>query len=138
MSYSSFQTKQKETFQAFPMGFAFSEEQLKRVCENLGASKEELCSVHGGCIIRKADKREYVQMLKKLDDEKTAFLSDIENFKEAVRYELANHEYQITMDRTDTVESLGMDWETMSIEHKEAFKSVARAFMDECIENDWF
>lgn len=105
--------KQKE-FNAFPMAFAFGEEQMKEGLEELGITKDEAVGIGAGGFIRKADVEAFKALLKKWQDaEAEAIANDKtgEGFiKDMFVYELRNHEYAYTGDATDAVEALGLTY----------------------------
>lgn len=113
-SYLELTIRQQEEVSAFPMKFAFSDEQFKQGMNDLGLNEEDTDKItiigHNG-FIKKTDKKAYEEMVKRLTNElETAISNDTtgENFiKDMFSYELGNHEFGYTRDLTDTLESLG-------------------------------
>ena len=103
---------QKE-FDAFPFGFAFSNEQFEKMKEELGVKENsELISIGAGGFIRKTDEKALDELINGKEKRmKEAIASDPtgEGFiKDMFLYELANHEYCITYDLRDTLEALDL------------------------------
>ena len=110
-----FKQRQETEFNAFPKGFAFNNEQLKEEMAKLGVkSKDELTSIGYGGFIRKKDKEAYKALLVKQAKEKAAYLSVFEQLKDAIRYELGNHEYCVTMDMDDALYAVGLSWDDLA------------------------
>lgn len=118
--------KQKE-FNAFPMAFAFSEQQLKEGLDKLGITKDEAVGIGIGGFIRKSDLEAFKAMVKKWNDaEAEAIANDKtgEGFiKDMFVYELDNHEFGYTGNSEDTVRSLGLTYEKI-----ESDKALSRGF----------
>ena len=105
-------TIQKEINQ-FPIGFAFSKEQLEQTKRNWNISdNDELVSIGGGGFIRKTDRDAFTVLLSRsnaaiaeaiaADQDGTGFIKDM------FLAELANHEYCYTGDLTDTLDAVGL------------------------------
>lgn len=93
----------------FPMFFAFNEEQLKEGMKKLKVtSHSELLSIGAGGFIRKKDREAFREMMKKNETEHVDKMKDEKYVYNMFRYELANHEYCITYDYEDTLDSLGL------------------------------
>lgn len=118
--------KQKE-FNAFPMAFAFSDEQLKEGLTKLGIAKDEAVGIGAGGFIRKSDLEAFKAMVKKWNDaEAEAIANDKtgEGFiKDMFVYELDNHEFGYTGNSEDTVRSLGLTYEKIKSD-----KALSRGF----------
>lgn len=116
--YQQLRQKQQEEFNAFPLHFAFGQEQIDQKIKELKLSKdpkkraEQIVPIGYGGFVLKADYPAYVEMCKRhsrerieamaADKDGTGYLYDM------FRTELANHEYGYTTDVTETVESLGL------------------------------
>jgi len=139
MNYSEFRDLRRKRLDAFPMGWAFSGEQFEQMKVKLGVSENsELLSIGAGGYVRKVDKQAFLDMNKKLDDEEKEYMADHEQFRQAVRSELANHEWQIAGDDETVLEALGFTYETMTSEQTIIFEQTKTSFYNECIDNDWF
>ena len=91
------QEKHREELNAFPIAYAFNDEQLKEALEKLGATKEECVTVFGhGDIVKRTDAKRFIAMLKRHTDEVKEKLRTDPDFAEAAfLYEMDNHEYAI-------------------------------------------
>ena len=73
---------------------------------------DKICSIGGGCYIRKADIDAFVALINKTATElKNAITSDLTGdgfIFDMFVYELANHEYCITYNLDDTLDALGL------------------------------
>lgn len=128
--YLMLQQSQQEKINAFPTGFAFSEEQLKEAKKKLGVTDDsELLSLGYGIFIKKADEKKYIKLLGEIAEEMLNFLRDADNFREAIAYELANHEYIITCNPKDAVEALGYTIDDLSDEQIKILKEESRKQM---------
>ena len=112
-NYVELKERQQKEVNEFPMGFAFSNEQLKEGMEKLNVSStDELLSIGAGGFIRKTDREAFKNMMARHNKEfNEAIEADTtgEGFiYQMFNYELANHEYCITWDVSDTLESLGI------------------------------
>lgn len=98
-TWQQLKERQQREVNAFPMGCAFRDEDLAEVYAKLGVKgPDELLAIGGGCIIRKADREQWRNLMKTQHDERAAFLGAVERIAEAVRYEAHNHEYEINWD----------------------------------------
>ena len=108
------ETHQKES-DAFPMAFAFSNQQFEEGMRKLGLDPSETNKVFGiigGGFYRKTDAPAFREMLDRHEREMAEAIAADETGEgfifEMFRYELANHEYCITWDVSDTLRTLGL------------------------------
>ena len=110
MTYNEFKIQTQSEFNDFPMKYAFSEKQLQKGLEELGVKDiKEVLSIGSGGFIRKSDKQAFFDLLNKQSDKTEEFLSKDENLKNALVYELGNHEYCITCNPQEAFDALGID-----------------------------
>ncbi len=132
--YVEFLKKQERTFNALPLAYAYSEEQLKDAMKKLGVSSpDELLRGPSGCLFRKQDRELIHNTIRKLDTELKECLHESYSFAyDAFKYELGNHEYCITYDAGDalTALSLNYDWDTGRCKELETNPDLQRAFDD--------
>lgn len=95
--YLDLQKRHQEELEAFPIAYAFNDEQLERALEKLGAKKEECVTVFGhGDIVKKENAKKLIAMLERQREEMLQRIRDDVEFAEAAfRYEMDNHEYAI-------------------------------------------
>ena len=114
-AYQEMKDRQQKEFDAFPVGAAFSNQQFQQMMEKWGLTvndTDKICSIGGGCYIRKADIDAFVALINKTAAElKNAITADLTGdgfIFDMFVYELANHEYCITYDLEDTLDALGL------------------------------
>jgi len=98
----------------FPMQFAFSDEQLEEGLKKLGVKKEDIVSIGAGGFIRKTDRVKYNNLITKHNKEHDEMLQNKDYVYQMFRYELANHEYCITHDENETLQSVGLTREEIN------------------------
>lgn len=128
--YMKLKEQHQKEVNEFPMMFAFSQKQFEEGMVKLGVtSKDELVSIGYGGFVRETDADAYVQMVKRMDEEDREAMKDPEYCYEMFRYELANHEYCITYDYTDTFDTLGLTEEEV-MENPMMLDALKRARKD--------
>ena len=117
--------RQQKEFDAFPMGAAFSQQQFQQMMEKWGLTlndTDKICSIGGGCYIRKTDKEALCALINRLNNEKeNAIAADLTGdgfIFDMFVYELANHEYCITYDLEDTLDALGLTPEEVNADNR--------------------
>lgn len=116
MAYQELKKRHQDEISAFPLVFAFSNEQLyKGMREKWGLEPtdiDQICSVGAGGYARKSDISALKEMLDRHEKEyQDAIAADKtgEGFIfEMFSAELANHEYTYTYDLSDTLRAVGM------------------------------
>jgi hypothetical protein len=131
MTYTELNAHLEEQITQLPIFYAFSNDQFAEGCKKLAVElpKEELCSLgFGGFILKKA-----VPAWKKCVEEcaqaREDFYSVHENLVDAFRYELANHEYIITMDQREAWDALGLDIDNATEMQCKAFVEAERIYL---------
>lgn len=112
--YLDLQDRHREELNAFPIAYAFNDEQLKEALEKLGTTKEECVTVFGhGDIVKKTDAKRFIAMLKRHTDEvKEKLKTDPEFALAAFLYEMDNHEYAINWSGDEDVLScFAISWD---------------------------
>ena len=106
---------------AFPLGAAFSDKQFEEMMQKWGLTvndADKICSIGGGCFIRKSDKAAFFEMLDRFKKEREDAIAADKTGKgyiyDMFLYELANHEYCITYDLTDTLDALNLTAEQVN------------------------
>lgn len=112
--YADLKQRQQQEFDAFPMQFAFSNQQFAEAMAALGLAPTDTDKVYrapGGGIYRREDGPRFKEMLERFDRElQLAIAGDKTGdgfIYEMFLYELDAHEYGYTMDRSDTLDALG-------------------------------
>lgn len=119
--YLEMKERQQKEFNEFPMFFAFSNEQFADGMKKLGLKPNQtnkLYSMGMGGYYKKDDAPKLHEMRRRHDSEfREAIKADEtgEGFiLEMFKYELANHEYCITYDVSDTLDALGLTVEEVN------------------------
>lgn len=122
--YSELKAKHQKEVDAFPFGFAFNTKQFNEMMEKWGLTPDDtdkIYSIGGGGYIRKSDSEAMDKMFKRHElERKMARKYGDEYLFEMFAYELANHEYCITHDLTDTLEALDLTIEQINADPKMA------------------
>lgn len=126
-TYAELTKRQREEFGAFPIRYAFSNEQFNKALEELDTTREECLSTGRGGYIRKTDSNAFCSLLTRLSDERKAALEDPETLTEAFLYELGNHEYGYHQDAQDTLEAVGVKLDTDM--RKKCFNKARQQYM---------
>lgn len=92
--------------------FAFSNNEFDKKLNELNLKRDDIASIGAGGFIKKTDIKAYNEFSKNISNEFEQIKNNDEEVKKAFMYELANHEYCITYDLTDTLEALGLEYET--------------------------
>ena len=115
MKYLELKQKQEKEVNEFPLGFAFSKEQFEEMMEKFGLDKndtDKIYSLGGGCYVKKSDAEAMDKMSLRHKEERENAIDDNKTgtgyVYEMFAYELANHEYCITYDLEETLDSLGL------------------------------
>ena len=116
--YTELKSKHQKEIDAFPFGFAFNESQFKEMMEKWGLTPDDtdkIYSIGGGGYVRKSDADAMHKMFERHElERKMARKHGDDYLFEMFNYELANHEYCITYDITDTLEALGLTMEEIN------------------------
>ena len=117
--YVDLQDKHQAEHDAFPMIFAFSNEQFNEGLKKLDAAPKEIVSLGYGTYIRKADISDFEKMVTRLNNEKSEMLNNNDRYTyQAFLYELANHEYGYTYDIEPTLEALSLTADQVANDHR--------------------
>lgn len=122
--YTDLKAKHQAEVDAFPFGFAFNQKQFDEMMTKWGLTPDDtdkIYSIGGGGYVRKSDSEAMHKMFKRHElERKMARKHGDEYLFEMFNYELANHEYCITHDLTDTLDSLGLTIEEINADPKMA------------------
>lgn len=111
MNYPELRRQQQEVFNALPLKFAFGREQFAEMMASWGLSVEDTDKIYSygaGAFALRSDAQRIREMSDRLAQEMDAAMQDDEFLTGAIEYELANHEYIITWDASDTMDELGL------------------------------
>jgi len=125
-------SKKFEDFSKENIFFAFSNEQFEEWLKKINATKEDtLVTTGGGWYLKKEKADEYLAILKNEDKEYKEFFKNDENLFDAFKYELANHEYIITYNYSDTLFSLGFKYEDLTERELKILKEASKQYLEE-------
>lgn len=120
-TYQELKKRQHKEISNFPFIFAFSDKQLEEGMNKVGLTikdTDQLLSLGSGSFVLKKDKEALDNLFKKQRQEMSdAIKNDLDGngfIFEMFQYELDNHEYCITGDLTDTLDSLGLTIEKVN------------------------
>ena len=126
-SYKNIRDRQQKEYNEFSKDkvfYAFNEKQFNEGLKKLKANKKELVQFISGGFIKKTDLKDLKELLKghsqEIEDYITLDKTGNEFIYQMFKYELRNHEYNITHDLEDTLKSLNITGE--EIELKENLK----------------
>lgn len=115
MTYIELKQKHQKEFDNFEgIFYAFGKDQFKEGMKKLGLNEnetEKIVSTGYGGYLLKDRLKEYKEMFKRFEEERLKARECDKYLYEMFRYELANHEYCITYDYSDTLDSLGLTFE---------------------------
>ena len=119
-SYKELKQRHQAEVNAFDIGAAFSKEQFREMMEKWGFRENQLdkiISIGAGCYIKKSDRDEYINMLKRHKKEREeAIAADKDGtgfIYQMFLRTMCDHEYGYTYDLDDTLEALGLDMNTI-------------------------
>lgn len=135
--YLILKAKHEKLINDFPQFFAFSESQFEEGLKKLNTTKENLVSTGYGGFIKKEDKNKYIEMFKEINKESKESLKDDGLLFDALRYELSNHEFIITYDYKDTLNALGLSYESLTENQINILEKAKENYLQE-VENNNF
>lgn len=130
--YLLLKEKHEKRINNFNMFFAFSNEQLEEGLKKLNTTKDNIISIDFGGFIKKEDKENYLNMLKVMNKESEKSLKDDIFLYEGFRYELANHEFCITYDFTDTLEVFGLEKDKLTEKQNNILFKAQKDYLANC------
>lgn len=109
-------TQQKKRHQDEISGFdglfwAFSNEQLEEGLTKLKCTTKDLISIGAGGFILRSQVQSFKDCMTRQAQERKELKKDVKIFFDALVYELRNHEYCITCNPANALESLGLNKE---------------------------
>ena len=123
--YNELRDRQQKEYNAFPVAFAFSNEQFDNEMIRLGlkpTDTNKVVSIGYGGFIRKSDLNDYKSMLKRHQMQREKAIAEDKDglgyIKDMFDYELANHEYGYTYDLEPTLDALGLTIEEINKDKK--------------------
>lgn len=142
-TYQELKDRHQKEMDAFPLGAAFSNSQFEEMMQKWGLTvkdTDKICSIGGGCFIRKSDKEAFFNMIKRFKNETDAAIAADETgdgfIYDMFYYELANHEYCITYEYDETFDALGLTEEQVAADKRllHGLKKAEKNYLKNC---DW-
>lgn len=125
-SYNTMKDKHaKELNEFHGLFFAFNNKQLEDGLTKFNITKKDILSIGAGGFLLKTQEQAFDDLFKRHNQERKNRLKDQKMLLDALAYELRNHEYCITYDVADALDSLGLKRE--DIEPKILKKACALA-----------
>ena len=140
--YTTLKDKWQKDYNDFPMGFAFSADQLEEQKQKLGVkSNDEIVGIGvSGGFIRKKDLNDFNAMVKRVHDEQIKARDDDEFLYQMFIYEMGNCEYQLTYD-TEYVLEMGCNMSVQDLKDERImtiWKKAKKDFIHMCDVNNWY
>lgn len=125
-SYTHMEKRHQEEFNAFPMKFAFSNEQLAKGMKALGLNPSDTDKIFAygdtGGFYRRSDAPKLHEMLDRHERERQEAMNAEDAADDFIREmfsrALADHEYNYTWDASDALDSLGLTLEAVNANPK--------------------
>ena len=124
-AYKQLKDKHQKEMNAFPLGAAFSDKQFEEMMQKWGLTvndADKICSIGGGCFIRKSDKAAFFEMLdrfkKEREDAIAADKTGMVYIYDRFLSELANHENCITYDYEETFDARELTFEKVNADQR--------------------
>lgn len=135
-TYLEHKQSKQEAVNNFPMFFAIDNKGFEKGLEQINATKEDkLVHIGGGGIIKKDDLEDFENMFETYRQQHHANILESEDYVyHMVKYELANHEFMITYELDDTLESCELTDELLANPIVKA--TVNKAVKDFKLENE--
>lgn len=140
-TYKQLKDKHQKEMDAFPLGAAFGNDQFEKMMQGWGLTVDDtdkICSIGGGCFIRKSDKEAFFIMLKRFKDETDAAIAADTTgdgfIYDMFYYELANHEYCITYELDETLDALDLTAEQVNADKRllHGLQKAEKAYLKNC------
>jgi hypothetical protein len=114
MTYQEYRETQSKQISDFPIFWAFNNDQFKQGIEKVGATPDnKVVGIGAGGYILKKDLPAFIEWSKNKKKTLKTLLNQKKFFYSAVSYELANYEFCITYDYTDTLDALGLKFDDL-------------------------
>lgn len=132
-AYEELKERHRKELNEFPLGFAFSKEQFKRMMEKWGLTEndtDKIYSIGAGGYVRRLDADAMHELIERHQHErKQAIENDVNGdgyIYQMFRSELANHEYGYTGDIEETLDAVGVTLDDLN-KHENLRKGLAKA-----------
>lgn len=140
-AYKELTERHQKEVNAFPIGAAFSDKQFAEMMQGWGFTLEntdKICSLGGGCFIRRSDKDAFLEMMERHTKEmKDAIAADETGdgfIYDMFYYELANHEYCITYDYAETLDACNISYKQLNSDKRlmHGLEKARKDYLENC------
>ncbi len=142
--YKELKERHEKETNSLPLHFAFGKEQLEKKAKELNFNSVEelednIFSIGFGGFALLKDKKLIINTFKRHNKELENALKDKEFLISAFRYEMSNHEYYVTYDKTETLAKLGISYDEFmsNVIMKEAWKIAQDDYFKKMEEMGW-
>ena len=127
--YEEMKARHQKEVDDLPMYFAFGQNQFDELMKKLGFENEKdfknnVFTIGAGSIILKKDKEKVLTTFLEHDKEMLKAFENDDFLQSAFEFELANHEYIITFDISDTLRALGIKYK--EYQENERLQKIAK------------
>lgn len=133
-TYKQLKERQQQESNAFPFGFAFSNEQFDDMMKKLPLDEgDKYYSLGAGAFVRGKDIPAMTEMFKRHNAELKELRQHTKELKKAILSELYNHEWEYSEDLDSVLDAVGISQEDFAENEdlKKAFKSALRQYYKE-------
>lgn len=135
--YTEFKERQQKEINDLPIYFAFGDRQLQEKADELGFSTVEemlqnVVGIGAGGFVLKNDLDLVLDTFKRHSEEMSEALKNDDFLKDALEYELGNHEYIITYDVSEALRPLGITYKEYQTNerYQRIMKEAVRSYTD--------
>ena len=141
--YAIFKQRQNDEFNKFPIGCAFSNQQLEDMMKKFNLPNDktgyrQLVNIGPGVFIKKSDVDAFLALDQKLKAEREAYIKSDEGFLAALEYEFGNHECQISWRWEEALAAVGLKESELDEHRMKLYVKAQGDWMAKCRKNDWF
>lgn len=111
MTYTEYKNIRKKEFNELPFFFAFSKKKFDEILKEKGYNSQDVTRFGTVTFSHKKDFDKIKECFEKHETTLNALLKDKSFFKEAMIYEMKNHEYSITHDLEDALGALDISYD---------------------------
>lgn len=115
--YEEMKKKHNKDMGNITMFFAFSDKQFDEGMKSIGLKIndfDKIVRLEKNCFLKKEDQKKMVELLDRQRKELKENLNNEMFFKDALNYELRNHEYNITGEVNDALDAIGLTKEQIT------------------------
>lgn len=130
-SYIDMKRRHQAEFNAFPSFFAFNNNQFETGMRELGLEVYDTDKIYkgaAGMYYRRSDSVKLRDLLRTLAEELEVALKNKDFLREALQYELDNHEYPVTLDPEPALSALHLSFDRLTREQLEILNEIRKNY----------